>query len=491
MTQNTVVAGLKELSSKVTEAKSTRIKAETAYQQVLDLQPNVKALLALPVVAADPTVINLQANLAKAENDFAALRQRYKEKHPKYVQAQSQINAIQSDLTNAIRNSAATLKTALDSARAAESALNDAFRAQEASALELNKLAIQYGVLNREVDSDRALYESILNRMKETSITKELKHSLIRLTQPAFIPEQPLPAKRGIILALSGMAGLFFGAMLALGLQSLDSSIKTIDHAESLLRLPVLSAISHMREVRRGKSPLVVLEASNSIGAEAFRTLRTTLSMLSRVEECRVFLLTSALPQEGKTFCSLNYAASLAQLGLNTLLIDADLRRPAVESSLLGKRSSCPGVADYLLGQKRLDEIVQPTSLEKFLFIPAGTTAPNPAELLAKDGLSTLINEALKHYDRVVIDSAPIHAVSDTLLMLKNVQTVCLVVRAARTSSRSVLRCVQILQGAQAPLCGIVLNRMPVRRGLSPDNCYYDYSYHGKYSKSGIYGAKS
>jgi capsular exopolysaccharide synthesis family protein len=159
----------------------------------------------------------------------------------------------------------------------------------------------------------------------------------------------------------------------------------------------------------------------------------------------------------------------------------------------MGKDMETAGVTDYLTGRKSFEEVVQPCRLPGLFFISGGTIAPNPAELLAKDGLGELIERALKAYDRVVLDSAPVHAVSDTLLMLKNVQTVCLIIRGARTSTRSVARCVHLLKGAQAPLSGLVLNRMPLRRGMgygyykySP---YYDYRYHGKYSKKGVYGA--
>jgi capsular exopolysaccharide synthesis family protein len=287
------------------------------------------------------------------------------------------------------------------------------------------------------------------------------------------------------------MAGLFIGVMVVLGLRFIDATVKTVDEAEAHFGLPVLSAIHKTKEVKRKNNPLVVSESAHSSEAEAFRTLRTSLSMLGRVDEHRVVLFTSAVPQEGKTFCSLNYAASLAQVGLKTLLIDCDLRRPMVEFGLLGKDSSSFGVTDYLTGQKALYDVMQPTKLDDLFFISGGTTAPNPAELLAQGGLPLLIDEALKEFDRVVIDSAPIHAVSDTLLMVKSAQTVCLVVRAALTSSRSVLRCIQLLQSAGAPLAGTILNRMPVRRGYGSSDNYYSYSYNGHYSKDGVYGAKN
>jgi succinoglycan biosynthesis transport protein ExoP len=490
--QNTVVAALKELSTKVTEAKSARIKLESDYNQVLTLGNNPEALVILPTVAASVSVLASKQNLIKAESEFAGLKQRYKEKHPKYIQAQTQLAALRNDLAESILKAAQSLKASLEAARASETSLESALRAQEASALGLNNLAIQYGVLSREVESDRALYESVLRSMKETSVTKEIKPMQIRVVQPAFTPKKPFSPRRAMIAALSGLGGIFAGFLLVLGLSALDTSMKTVDEAESRLGFPVLACISKLKEVKKKKHPLVVLNEPHSSGAEAMRTLRTNLSMLGRAEDRRVFLFTSAMPQEGKTFCSVNYAASLAQLGLKVLLIDGDLRKPSVETVLMGKDQDTPGVTDYLTGKKSFEEVVQPSVLPGLFFISGGTTAPNPAELLAKDGLGELIERALKTYDRVVLDSAPIHAVSDTLLMLKNVQTVCLIIYAARTSARSVVRCVQLLKGAQAPLSGLVLNRMPLRRKLgygyyyySP---YYDYRYHGKYAKKGVYG---
>jgi polysaccharide biosynthesis transport protein len=488
--QNTVVTGLKEISTKLNEAKSARIKAEVIYNQVVELGTNVTALMTLPAVGSDPNVMTAQFNLAKAETDFAVLRQRYKEKHPKYIQARSQIAELKNDLEAAVLKTTGSLKANLEAERAAENAVGSALSAQENAALELNKLSIQYGVLAREVESDRALYESVLSRVKETAVTKELSPSLIRVIQSAYVPEKPFSPKTILIFGLSGVAGLFLGILGALALMFVDNSVKTVDESESRFRLPVLAAINKTKAVRRRKNPLVVSESAHSPEAEAFRSLRTSLSMLGRVDERRVFLFTSAVPQEGKTFCSVNYAASLAQVGLKTLLIDCDLRRPMVEFSLLGEESTCFGVTDYLTGQKALAEVIQPSKLENLFFVSGGTTAPNPAEMIAQGGLVLLIEEALKEFDRIVIDSAPIHAVSDTLLMVKSVQTVCLVVKAAVTSGRSVSRCIQLLQGAGAPLSGMILNQMPVRRGLGYDSSdnYYSYTYKGKYSKDGVYG---
>ncbi len=490
--QNTVVAELKELSARVTEAKSVRIQAESDYKQLQQLGTNVEAMLTLPAIASDAGVVSSKINLSRAENEFANIRQRYKEMHPRYVQAMTQITAFQQELHEMVLRASRTIYANLERSRASEEALTQELRAQEGSALELNKLAIQYSVLAREVESDRALYDSVLKGMKETNVKKEMNPVRVRVVQPAYRAERPVSPKKAMILAMSGMGGIFAGLVVVLGLGFLDSSIKTVDEAEMILSLPVLSTIFKAKEVKRGKCPLIVLNDAKSSGAESFRTLRTSLSMLGREQDRRVFLFTSSLPQEGKTFCSINYAASLAQLGFKTLLIDGDLRRPTVESYLAGKEGDHPGVTNYLTSQKALSDVVQPTKQEGLFFIAGGSTAPNPAELLAKDGLSALITDALQTYDRVVVDSAPVHAVSDTLLMMKSVQTVCLVIRAAGTPSRSVLRCMQLLNAAGAPLSGVILNLMPVRRsfgyGYYNYGPYYDYNYKGKYSKKGVYG---
>jgi polysaccharide biosynthesis transport protein len=488
--ENTVVAKLKELSTKATEAKSVRIRAETDYAQAVNLGTNIEALEKVPTVAKDQTVLALQLSLTKAEDDFAALCKRYKAKHPKYIQASTLISELKGDITNAVLNAVQASKATLEGAKAAEEALNEAMQTQETASLELSKLSIQYSVLAREVESDRTLYDAVLKGLKEASVTKETQQTgIIRVVQPAFLPDLPVSPKKAAIMAMSGMGGLFLGFLIVMGLRVTDTSIKTVDEAEGMLGLSVVSVVPNMRKLRNGESPMVVAERAKSQGAEAFRTLRSSLSTLDRGGERRVYLFTSALPAEGKTTCSLNYSASLAMVGLKTLLIDADLRRPAVETALFGKETDSPGLTDYLTGQKKLEQVVRPAKVENLFFITGGSTAANPAEMLAKDGLSGIIQEALKHYDRVVLDSAPITAVSDTLLILKSVQTVCLVVRVARTSSRYVLRCVQLLQGAEAPLAGIILNRMPGRHGPGY-GAYYDYRYRGKYDKEGVYGAR-
>src|SRR5947207_3548077 len=190
--QNVVVDKLKELSMKVTEANSQRIMHETAFKQVEALGTNASALMVLPAIANDPAIVEIRGNIAKKESEVANLRQRYKAKHPKMIQAESELAEWKSNLRKAILNVPQTIRNGYESAKAAEQALEKALREQEAAALDLNKQAIRYNVLARDIESDRALYQSVLSRIKETSLTRDLKPDRVRVVQVAQVPEAPV-----------------------------------------------------------------------------------------------------------------------------------------------------------------------------------------------------------------------------------------------------------------------------------------------------------
>jgi capsular exopolysaccharide synthesis family protein len=482
-----VGARLRELNARVTGANAETIRYRADMAQVNQAGTNVAALMVLAPVNADLAVVEARSTLSRLESEFASLRQRYKEAHPKYIEKANQIAEWQNTLTNAVRKVPHRLQATYEASMAAEKALQDELNKQQDLARQLTEEVVKFQRLARDVDANRALYETVQQRLKETTLTRELRPSRVHLQDNAIVNRTPVAPNKRSIFVKAVLAGLFGGLLLALGVNAIDSSIKTVDQAEESLRLPVLSAVP---QLKAGES-VVVKENANSPGAEAFRTLRTSLTMLGRAEQRRTFLFTSALPGEGKTFCSVNYAVCLAQQGLRTLLIDADLRRPAVHKVLRGQTFAACGVTDYLTGQKQLDEVIQAHEQEKFFFIPAGSVAPNPAELLAQNGLEALIDEALLKFDRVVVDSAPIHAVSDTLLMLNRIQTVCLVVRTGKTPRRAVVRAIELLHKAEAPLAGTILNRQPRRRlGRYYYDPYYSYAYEGKYSDKGVYGSK-
>jgi capsular exopolysaccharide synthesis family protein len=477
---------LRELNLRMPQAKGESIQLKTAYQQVEHCQTNVSELLMAPQIRGDSSVIEAQSLVGKLESDFSLVQQRYKAKHPKYIQAASQLEEARRALANSVMQAAESLRVAYENAQSAEKGMNQAVHDAEDASLKLSQKAIRYNLLAREVESDQALFDNVLSRLKETSLATDIQSEKIRLIAPATPSAVPASPKITVIFGAALMAGLMLGGALAFFWGSLDTSFKTVDDLEQYIRLPVLTAVLRLREIRKAGRPLLNTEGLYSPAAEAFRTLRTSLAMLGREEHRRSFLFTSALPQEGKTFSSMNFAASLAQQGLRTLLIDADLRRPAIAGYLAAEHGQpLPGVTDYLLGRKSLPDLVRPLEgLEHFFWMAAGSPPANPADLLAQGKFKDLIAEALKKYDRVVVDSAPINVVSDTLLIADHVHITVLVVHGRNTPRKAVLRCVQVLQKAGASLEGVVLNLLPRRR-----SCGYTY-YHACYDPGHSNGHK-
>ena len=273
------------------------------------------------------------------------------------------------------------------------------------------------------------------------------------------------------------------GLGATLGLNAMDSSLKTVDRAEKLIGLPAVGAVPKSKLVSSGDT-LACLHEPHGAVAEAFRTLRTAMSLLGRGADRKTFLFTSAIPGEGKSFCSINFAISLAQQGLRTLLIDADLRLPTIAKKLFDEKPH-PGTSDVIAGQVAFDEVLRKVDgIENFSVMTAGNRAPNPAELLSGGGFADLIKQASLKFDRIVIDSAPVNAVADTLLLVRSVQSVCMVVHASKTPRKAVARaCQKLIEGGSRPV-GQILNHLPTHGGVG---YYYHYSA-GEYGK-GVYGA--
>jgi succinoglycan biosynthesis transport protein ExoP len=512
---------LQELSSKATSAKADRVRLESELHQIDQVGDNVEAMLAIPSIATAPVVVDRRRDVAQLESAVASLAQRYKSKHPKMMAARAALTEGQEALKRAVLGQPAVLRNVLAQARAAETSLGSAASDQEKAALALNKAAIGYQELARQAETDRALYESVLRQIKETNLTKDVKTNAVSIAEHATLPYGPASPNPAKAIALGLLGGLVAGLGFIYGADALDRSLKTVDQAESFLGLPVLAAVPERTSKKKGDDDTpdgavtyrLVAEVPEGPVAESFRNLRASLSLLGPEIERKVFLFTSALPTEGKSFTSANYALALAQQGHRVLLIDGDLRRPSLQKIFSApgalNAKQIPGVVDYLVGEVGLAEAIiriaasdvdvtrsQTSGEKKFTtatggqlsILPGGRRAPNPAELLSGQSFGELVAEAARLYDRVVIDSAPLLAVSDTLLMIPHVQTVSLVVRAAKTPRNAVLRAISLLGTASSRPAGIVLNRLPARRGTG---YYYYYASHGYGAGEGSYGGRA
>ncbi|MEA3212781.1 MAG: polysaccharide biosynthesis transport protein [Chthoniobacter sp.] len=472
--QNITVAKLKDLNQRVTEAKTERLRLESDFGDVEKFRGDNERLNAIASVAANPGLINFRSNLGSLEAGVAALSERYRAKNPKLIQARSQLENMRARLPMEIARAAASVVTIFEASKSTEQKFDQALREQELAALNLAKLSIPYNVLMREVESDRALYESVLKRMKETDVTRGLEQNNVRIIETAGLPKAPVRPDKVRIMLLAFAGGLAAGLGLSFGLNAIDSSFKTVDKTEKILGVPILGAVP-----RNAGDTAMVFDDATSAAAEAFRSLRTCLSLLGKVEQRKVTLFTSAVPAEGKSFCAINHAISLAHQGLRTLLIDADLRRPSIAPALLGAETTL-GLTDLLTGQAAFGQAIHPAKEEHLFVLPAGSRAPNPAELLSRSDFGALIAESAKQFDRIVIDTAPVNAVSDTLLLVEHAHSVCLVVRAGSTSRKAVLRASAALTSAGHGPVGAILNWVTSRNGVG---YYYHYSA-GRYGKA-------
>jgi polysaccharide biosynthesis transport protein len=517
---------LQELSSKLQAVRADRIKLEAELAQVADAGQNVEALLAIQTIANAQPVMDRRHDVAQGEATVAALSQRYKQKHPKMIQAQAALQQEQDALGLAVLAQPALMKNGLEQMRATETSLEAASRDQEKAAIALNRAAIPYQELARQAETDRALYESVLKQIKETNLTKDVKATAVTVIEHSPLPGVPVSPKPLKAIVLGLLAGVAAGIAFVYAADALDRSVKTVDQAEAATGLPVLAAIPETKRdgaKRPGKNrkpaPLraanyrLVADAPDSPIAEAFRNLRAALSLLGPQADRRIFLFTSALPSEGKSFASANCAIALAQQGQRVLLIDGDLRRPTLHRIFSlppaqSENGELPGLIDCLVGESSLDRAVRQVFGPEIAAVtvssgPAGNLsaaggqldilaggrrAPNPAEILSGPRFAEVLEEAVHSYDLVVVDSAPVLAVSDTLLMTQFVQTVCMVLQAGKTPRHVVHRAITLLTTASGRPAGLVLNRLPSRRGAGGYYYHYASPGYGEGSYAGYYG---
>ncbi|MES2470100.1 MAG: polysaccharide biosynthesis tyrosine autokinase [Verrucomicrobiota bacterium] len=489
--QNIVVERLGALNTQVTAANTQRAVLESDLAALKEIPPtDLERMVQLPSVAALPQVGQFLAAVNAKEGEFAAIKERYLELHPKYRATQSELNELRAKLETAVAGAGDTLRQQYSTFTATEQRLKDMLAEQEAKALELDQVSIPYDALLRVAESDRKMYETILTRLKETDVTQGLTQTPYRLTEEPLINPIPVGPNKSKSLLTSAVLALGAGIGLVLLLDRLDSSIRTVDEAERVLGLPVLAAVPEADLSKVPKGGSCMTDDPGSALAESFRTLRASLSLMGEEQHRRLILVTSAIPMEGKTFISLNLAASLAAQGHRTLLIDADLRRPSLSTALLEPDirhgGTFRGLTDILSNLCPVGEAIRSTSIENLSLLPSGRRAPNPAELLSQASMGVLLKQLFMMFDRVVIDSAPINAVSDTLAVAPLADLVCFVVRFGKTPRPAILRALTLLKKSDARMAGLVMSRMPANRGAA----YYYYYYGDSYVTDSVYGSE-
>jgi succinoglycan biosynthesis transport protein ExoP len=476
--QNIITEKLKDLNTRAIDAKNTRIRLESDIDTLRKIPANdTERMLQIGSVGAIPQVSDIRNQITNAEAELAALQKRYLPLHPKYIAAVTQIQRLKQSLQEALRNAGKILETQYASAKDAEGKLNGLLKEQEQSALDLSKLAIPYNTLQREVDSDKAMYDALNTRIRETSISQGVEKSPFHMVERPLVISQPVKPEIWKGVAIAFVVSLAAALALIVTIDSLDETLRSVDQAEEFLGIPALAVVPE--EPKQSKKLTNAFVRNDSRQAEAFRTLRASLSLLGNEEDARrVFLITSAVPGEGKSFSSISIAHSFAMNGYKTVLIEGDMRRPSFHTAFpdLATRET-PGLTDVLSGNINLQEALVQSPQEDLMILFAGRKAPSPAELLAGGALNKAVEALKKDFDRIVIDTAPINAVSDTIMMISATQYVCLVVRPAKTRKRAIARAIHLIEKAKGALAGFVLNRAKLGVGSGYYYYYYGYKY--------------
>ena len=465
--QNIVVSRLNQLNEAVTRAKTARVQRETVYQQVQGIEPTLSAE-SLPAVLQSAYIQSVKSRLADLQREKATLAQRYGDKYPDIIKVNASIADVAQQLEMEVARAVEGVRNDYRSAVAEERILTSALEDQKQAAMELNRKNVGYTVLQREAGSNRQLYETLLQRQKEMEVVSNSLANNVRVIERARVPAAPFSPNPFRALTLALFAGLALSIGLALGIDRLDDTIKTPEDVKRM-RLPLLGVVP---AVKKGQTPEVSRATIDQYG-EAFRAFRTSMALSAGAQGTRVILVTSAQPLEGKTTTACNLARALAHGGARVLLIDADMRRPGVHANF--GLENPRGLSDVLNGRVPVQQVVQRLAEPSLWVLTAGRPPANPSELLGSMRMNAMMTNARTGaFDWVIVDTPPVLAVTDALILTPWVTGVAVVVGSEMTSRSHVDRVMETLAPSAPRVLGIVLNRVDLVR-----NKYYYSRYYG------------
>jgi capsular exopolysaccharide synthesis family protein len=459
-------------------------------KQVEDYQRTGQNLFQIASIANYGNIPALRGSLAMLESAQLSLADRYLERHPKMIEIANQISSVKEQLDKATALAIAELKTSLEKARDNELSLNKEFEATQQESLHLRDMAVEYSNLQQEAESAKKNYMDVLDRLNQTTTLKNIEKIPIKPLDSAYPPGGPFkPNISNIIKTCTGVGVLVFIGV-AVGLSFIDDRIKSAWDVEHFIGLNLLGIIPDLSALKDDDKYTLVLNNNQTPGVESFLSVYSAVKIHSKLDFPKSILVTSTIPGEGKTLISCNLAGSFARHGKKTLLIDCDLRRPMLHRHF--KQQNSAGVIQWYENGANLDgDLTADPSLgivkvgEKLSLLCSGGRSKSPTEILESQAFSQLIQRLKKQYDLVVVDSPPLGAVTDSLLIAERTDEVIYVCRFNRAYRKHIRMYVKALRNGRNEVLGIVLN------GLSPRRIEYysNYRYYRSYKK--YYGAQT
>ena len=477
--QNIVVARLNSLNDAVTKAKTSRLQKEAAYRQLGNLKGDSADADSFPLIAQNPTIQEIKQQLASLNSEKAKLSQRYGANHPAMETITRQIESasarLRSETAKVLESIANDYRAALAEERNLAGSLED----QKKQAVDLNRKSITYSILQREAESERQVYNALLQQEKELRVVSNSRANNVQVMDDAEVPGGPYTPNHGRDWLMAIVLGLALGVGLAYSVEYLDDTVKLPDDVTRRLKLPLLGLVP---AVAGGKLPVLTSPVPHDFG-EAFRSLRTSLVFTNGSPGNRTIAVTSTQPLEGKTTTACNLAIALALGGARVMLIDADMRRPGLHRTM--ELPNEVGLSHILTGQARVREAVQRTSEPNLFVMSAGHVPPNPSELLHSERMKQLIaNLEAGPFDWIIMDTPPVLAVTDAVILAPYMSGLVFVIGAEMTRRAHAERAIQTIQGGKPNIIGAVLNRVDLNRNKYYYSRYYGYHYKSYYGNS-------
>ena len=458
--ENVVTSRLNQLNESATRARTARAQKESLYKQIEALGA-VAAAETIPVIASNPSVQSVKATLAELQRQKTLLAERYGDKHPEMVTVMASIQDATRQLGVELSKAVEAIRHDYDSALLEEKTLAQALSDQQVVAADLDRKGVAYTVMEREAQSNRQLYETLLQREKELQVLANSRGNNVRLIDRATIPSVPFAPDIRQSMMLGALAGLLVAFGLVFALDSFDDTLKSAEDITRKLGLPCLGLVPDVRP--RSDRPVVSDTTSGDFG-EAIRSLRTSVAFSSEAEGSAVILVTSAQPLEGKTTTACNLAMAMAYGGAKVLLVDADLRRPSVHNGF-GLENRV-GLSDVLAGGTPLASAVyRLNSPDNLWVMTAGAPPHNPSELLGSKRMEHLVEQMRTGpFEWVIIDTPPVLAVTDASILAREATGVAFVLGAGMTRRRLAERAIETLAIGGPRILGAVLNRVESSR---------------------------
>lgn len=485
---NLDIDSLATVNQQLAEAKADRIVKEARYKMAQTRNPEL-----LVSVAPGTILSSLRQQQADLMVQEATLRSKYGPQYPKIQELNKQLASIQSDIDTEINNLNTRFKAEYNTAQQTENLMQSRLDTLKQAAYQENKSAAQYDILKHDAEASAELYDALELKLQEAGITAGLSSNNVDVIDPATYPTGPVLPKKRTDLLFGLLAGLMAGIVIAFIVESLDDTLRTSEEAEAIAQLPTLAVVPHFVVKKEAVAPskgapallpdMVSYLEPQSLGAEAFRTLRSAI-MLSGVDRVpKILLITSSFAEEGKSTVAANLAISFAQREEKVLLVDTDLRRGTTHLKFgLHNRS---GLSTVLARESGADAYQRPIpGLPNLIVLSRGPSAPNPGEILASHAMEDLMKQWRTTFDRVILDSSPVLAVADSLSLGPLVDNVMILIRAGVTRKKALLRTRELLRRSAAHISGTVVNDVNLRL-----EHYYTYARGYSYGYKSNYGS--